>query len=112
MVMSTTAVAPAEARNERIRELRSAGWRLLDIGREVGLSHARVSQILAETPREAEAPSREDRLRAEERAILVELRHLHLAVLGHRERIQRLRTRQRIVEEELMETDIKRLLGV
>lgn len=94
------------ARNDRIRELRAQSWSLPAIGREVGLSHARVSQILTEAPRP------EDILRAEEHAVALELRLLEPALADLLGRVRQLRTRRRIIEEELAEIDIKRLLGL
>lgn len=94
-------------RNRRVHELRAQNWSLRAIASETGISHPRVAQILAAQPANAE-----DRLRAEERSVALELRHLEDAVAGHRGRIRRLRTRLRIIEEELEEADIRRLLGL
>lgn len=100
------AVADRRARNHRIRQLRDQGWSNARIAAEVGLSDEGVRKILAS------APSPEEVLEAAIREREIELKHLKLALDGHRDRSRRLRRELTRLQSEREARQIDRLLDL
>lgn len=90
-------------RDRRIRKLRAEGWSTRRIGAEVGLSGARVIQILA-------APA--DLVADREAALAAELDELLRHAEANRRRIRTIRRTLDRIAEEREAADIDQLLGL